>query len=191
MRKIACITLALSASFFAALALLSCRDVFGSDNKTFAANPIATGTSTLSSDQPSQIRDIREPGDAGKGEHERIRSIFIPTGETLTLTIAYLNGTKLRYSYAAGAVQREEEFVPHPAKKGYYRKREAFLNVKTGDKIWQKLYRINQTLEQEDQYSQCCISRTKFAADGKTPVSKVLLDRATESPMLQHQQIYR
>lgn len=148
--------------------------------------------SALASDAPSKIRTVKESGDSTKREVERIRSIYIPTGETLDLSIVYQNGTTMRFSYAAGRVQREEEFVPHPAKKGLYRKREAFLN-QSGGKIWQRLYRFDGSVEQDDRYTTCCISRTKYASDGKTATSRMLLDRATESPMLQptQQRIYR
>ncbi len=149
--------------------------------------------SSFSSNAPSKIRTVREPGDPAKGELERFRSSYPPTGELMMLQIVYLNGTTMQFSYIAGRVQREEELIPHPAKKGTYRRREAFLEWSTGDKIWQRLYRIDGSLEQEDRYTNCCIWRTKYAADGKTEVSKVLLDKATESPMLHptQQRIYR
>lgn len=174
------------------LATLSAIELSAYAAETSFASAGANVLSSLASDASSKIRSVTEPGDSTKGEVERIRSIYAPTGETVDLSIVYQNGTTMRFSYVAGRLQREEEFVPHPAKTGLIRKREAFLN-QSGDKIWQKLYRVDGSLEQNDRYTSCCISRTKFAADGKTEVSKMLLDKATESPMLQptQQRIYR
>lgn len=121
----------------ATMMLASFTAILASSSAPAADFPDVVGImSTFSSDVPSKIRTDRELGDPAKGELERFRSIYAPTGELMMLRIVYLNGTTMQFSFTSGRIQREEEFVPHPAKKGTYRRREAFLDWSTGDKIW-------------------------------------------------------
>jgi hypothetical protein len=135
------------------------------------------------SDRPSQIRNIQETPDATKGEVERLRSIYEPTGETVALTISYDNGTTIASEYQSGKLSHQRELSPHPAKKGLYLHSETLYNVQTGEILKKRWYRWQDgSLMQEDEYGARFISRTIFQADGKTPKHRLLLEKKPASP---------
>ena len=139
----------------------------------------------LAKEPQSQVSFTTEAGDAGKNEAERIRGVYVPTGQTVVLTVVYKTGmqTKYTYAYVSGSVvkdrvQTEEVFKPMPGGKGTYLLSETRFDVQSGQPLWKKLYRQDGSTESYDRFTATKIDRSLFALDGFTELERLSITRS-------------
>ena len=135
-----------------------------------------------SDDRPGQFDTIGETPDASRGEVNRIRQVYRPTGLTAELSVEYANGS-LEVTYynftTTGFKVSHRRYVKPDVPGPRYVESETLFDPKTGVWYTKSTYRPDGTLQFQDEPGpdKFSVTRKIFDVDGNTLLRTVVLEQ--------------